>query len=69
MEELIESFRQTISTYPKWLVITCVLIVGVGLLWGTRFFVGKIIQFALIFVLVVIGIAGISYLGISFFEE
>ncbi|MBL4574567.1 MAG: hypothetical protein JKY51_00515 [Opitutaceae bacterium] len=65
MEELIESFRQTISTYPKWLVITCALIVGVGLFWGTR----KVIQFVLIFVLVVIGIAGISYLGISFFGE
>jgi hypothetical protein len=62
VEELIENFRLSLSAYPRWLVVTCAIIVGVGLL----FLLGKIIRFGIILAMVAIGIAGIAYLALSF---
>ncbi len=62
MEELIENFRQSLSAYPRWLVVTCGIIVGAGLL----FLLGKVIRFGIILAMIAIGIAGIAYLAIHF---
>ena len=59
MAQLIDELQGQFALYPRWLVVTCLAIVGLGVAWA----VWKLLRFGMVLgvtalLLVIIGFAG-----------
>ncbi len=63
MTELIDEVRELLELYPPWLVTTCLIVVGAGLLY----IVWRIVKFGIVLVVTALLIALVAFAAWTLF--